>query len=338
VAELDPVLISGSTVSRATLHNEDEIRRKDIRIGDHVLVEKAGEIIPAVVRVMDKKRTGSEKPFTMPTTCPECGTPVIKHEGEVAVRCPNDTCPPQLKNAIIHFARRSAMDIEGLGETLIHMLVDRGLVKDPSDLYTLDQTDVAGLERMGEKSAEKLMQGLEASKQADLWRIIHGLGIPHIGQRSSQILEDNFASMEDLAEASVETLENLGDVGPIVAESIKDFFASPEKQALVQRLKARGVNLEKKQAAGASADEGTAQTFSGMTFVVTGTLRAHKREEVASLIRQHGGKTSGSISAKTNYLLAGEKAGSKLAKAKALGVQVISETEFGDLLSGEQEH
>ena len=334
VAELEPVLISGSTVSRATLHNEDEIRRKDIRIGDHVLVEKAGEIIPAVVRVMDEKRTGAEKSFTMPTTCPECGTPVIKREGEVAVRCPNDACPPQLKNAIIHFARRSAMDIEGLGETLVHMLVDHDLVKDASDLYTLDRTVVANLERMGEKSAERLMQGLEASKQADLWRIIHGLGIPHIGQRSSQILEEHFASLEDLAEASIEMLEKLPDVGPVVAESIKDFFASPEKQALVQRLEVRGVNLARKQAAVAPADEGPSPIFSGMTFVVTGTLRAYKRDEVASLIRQHGGKTSESVSAKTNCLLAGEKAGSKLAKAKSLGVRVISETEFGDLLKG----
>jgi DNA ligase (NAD+) len=334
VAELEPVLISGSTVSRATLHNEDEIRRKDIRIGDHVLVEKAGEIIPAVVRVMDEKRTGAEKSFTMPTTCPECGTPVIRREGEVAVRCPNDACPPQLKNAIIHFARRSAMDIEGLGETLVHMLVDHDLVKDASDLYTLDRTVVANLERMGEKSAERLMQGLEASKQADLWRIIHGLGIPHIGQRSSQILEEHFASLEDLAEASIEMLEKLPDVGPVVAESIKDFFASPEKQALVQRLEVRGVNLARKQAAVAPADEGPSPIFSGMTFVVTGTLRAYKRDEVASLIRQHGGKTSESVSAKTNWLLAGEKAGSKLAKAKSLGVRVISETEFGDLLKG----
>lgn len=334
VAELDPVLISGSTVSRATLHNEDEIRRKDIRIGDHVLIEKAGEIIPAVVRVMNDKRTGSEKTFTMPTTCPECGTPVIKRESEVAVRCPNDACPPQLKNAIIHFARRSAMDIEGLGETLVHMLVDHGLVKDPSDLYTLDPAVVAGLERMGEKSAEKLMQGLEVSKQADLWRIIHGLGIPHIGQRSSQILEEHFATLEDLAGASVEHLESLPDVGPIVAESIKEYFASPEKKALVKRLEDRGVNLARKQAADPPDDDAASQVFSGMTFVVTGTLSAYKRDEVSNLVRQHGGKTSGSVSAKTNCLLAGENAGSKLAKARSLGVRVISEREFGDLLRG----
>ena len=336
VAELEPVSVSGTTVSRATLHNEDEIQRKDIRIGDHVVIEKAGEIIPAVVKVNIEARDGSERAFTMPTHCPECETPVERREGEVAVRCENLNCPEKIKGGIKHFAGRTAMDIDGLGETLVEVLVDQGLISDPADLYTLEKSAVQNLERMGEKSADNLIAGIEKSKSNDLWRIIHGLGIPQIGATSSRLLAKHYRSLDHLAKAMPEELENIPDIGPIVADSIKVYFSNPTSREFVQQLKQNGVQTERPEETPTDGDATTEDpNFAGKTFVLTGTLFNQTRNEAAEKIIARGGKASGSVSKKTDCLVAGEKAGSKLTKAESLGVRILTEAEFEQLLDGE---
>jgi len=328
VAELEPVHLSGTTVSRATLHNEEEIERKDIRVDDRVIVEKAGEIIPAVVEVNLQARTGDEIPFRMPSQCPECKTDVIRLEGEVAVRCPNIHCPAQIKNWIKHFASRKAMDVDGLGDVLVEQLVDEGLIHSPADLYNLEIIKVLGLERMGQKSAENLIKGIAETKDRDLWRLIHALGIRHVGERSAQILADKFNSINSLAEAGLEQLETLNDVGPIVAKSIVEYFGKDSSKKLIQSFKDAGLKLEETQSSPASP-----QVLEGKTFVITGTLEEWKRDEVAEIIRSMGGKTSSSVSAKTNVLIAGEKAGSKLKKAESLDVEIWSEADFKEFLA-----
>jgi DNA ligase (NAD+) len=325
VAELEPVFVSGSTVSRATLHNEDEIRRKDIRIGDRVLIEKAGEIIPAVVSVLTEARDGSEKQFHMPDRCPVCEAPAVRREGEVALRCENLQCPAQVKNWIKHYAMRGAMDIDGLGEVLVEQLVDAELVQTPADLYRLDRDAVLQIERMGEKSAENLLKGIEASRDRDLWRLVMGLGIRHVGSRSAQILEQHFDSLDAVAAASVQELEEIGDIGPIVGKSIHDYFQTVETLDLVNSLKAAGVNTQRK------GERMQSDALAGKSIVVTGSLEHFTRDSIKEFILQHGGKPSGSVSKKTDFVVAGENAGSKLTKAESLAVPVISEQDLLDL-------
>lgn len=327
VAELEPVFVSGTTVSRATLHNEDEIRRKDIRIGDRVRVEKAGEIIPAVVSVNTGARTGRERLFTMPAACPICGTAVTRREGEVAVRCENSLCPAQLKSAVRHFAGRGAMDIEGLGGALIDQLVDGELIRSPADLYALEAGQLASLERMGAKSAANLVEAIEESKARDFWRVIFALGIRQVGAQSARTLGEEFEDIDALAGAEVSQLEELKDIGPIVAESIQTFFRHPPNRAILESLRKAGVNMRRGERAAPA--EGA---FSGKTVVLTGTLAKFTRNDAAERIRALGGDVSSSVSKKTDYVLAGEKAGSKLAKAEKLGVQVLSEEAFSSML------
>ncbi len=328
VAELEPVLVSGSTVSRATLHNEEEIRRKDLRIGDRVYVEKAGEVIPAVVGVNFAARPVGATEFTMPTHCPVCGSLAARREGEVALRCENLQCPAQAKRWIRHFAARGAMDIEGLGDALVEQLVDGGLIRDPTDLYALKPGQLASLERMGEKSEANVLAGIQASTRRDLWRLIFGLGIPHVGQRSAQTLEEHFADLDALIAASEEALQALPDVGPVVAKSIAGYFRQPAVAELVERLRCAGVNLKARDQA-APDEEGP---FAGKTFVLTGTLSQFTRDEASEEIRKRGGKTVGSVSKNTDYVLAGESAGSKLDKARKLGIAILDEAAFTALL------
>ena len=327
VAALEPVTVSGSTVARATLHNEEEIQRKDIRIGDTVVIEKAGDVIPAVVSVRTDLRTGNERAFRMPKNCPECGSAVQKDEGQVAVRCVNAQCPAQVRRRIGHFASRGAMDIEGFGEALVSQAVERGLLRDVSDIYQLDAEKLGGLERMGEKSVNNLLGAIEASKTRPLWRLIFGLGILHVGVSASRALAAYFHRMDRLTEASLEELQRIPDVGEVVGHSIHGFFQEAGNRALIGRLGTAGVRLEDEPSTAPEAKPG----FSQSTWVITGTL-SQPRDEIAEIIISRGGKVSGSVSKKTSYLLAGHEAGSKLEKARKLGVRVLSEEEFRQML------
>lgn len=323
VAELQPVPLAGSVISRATLHNEDEIKRKDIRIGDTVIIEKAGEVIPAVVQVKTELRTGKEKPFHMPSKCPVCGEPAVRNEGEVAVRCENLQCPAQIKRWIRHFASRGAMDIEGLGDALVEQLVDSDLVKDPSDIYRLEVAQVSALERMAEKSGANLIDAVKASTQRDLWRLIMALGIRHVGSKSAQSLEEHFEDIDRLIGATSEELQKVHDIGEVVGKSITAFFKEDRNLKIIERLKAAGVNT--KRLSTQSSGQGK---LSGKSFVLTGGLTSMTREEAEEKIRRLGGKASSSVSAKTSFLIAGTDPGSKYQKAQKLGVQIIDETQF----------
>ena len=325
VAVVDPVQLAGTTVTRATLHNEDEVRRKDIRVGDTVLMEKGGDIIPKVVKVVTEKRTGREKPFRMPPKCPACGAPVERLEGEVAVRCTNVACPAQAKRQIGHFAGRGAMDIDGLGEKLIDQLLDRGLVKDYADLYALGAEEVAALERMGTKSAENLVKAIKESKARPLDRLIFALGIPEVGTRAAEILAGAFGSLDEFMAASAEQLETLEEVGPSTAESIVSFFHNERNRAVIDKLRRAGVNMRGKKRAAAG------DALAGKTIVITGTL-SRPRAEFEAAIKANGGRASGSVSAKTSYVLVGEDPGSKLDKARELGIPLLTEDEFWAML------
>jgi DNA ligase (NAD+) len=326
VAVLEPVFVSGSTVSRATLHNQEELARKDIRIGDTVLIEKAGEVIPAVVGVRTDLRSGAEKKFPMPAKCPECGSRVVKDPAQVAVRCVNAQCPAQVRRRIEHFASRGAMDIEGLGEVMVGQLVAAGAVRNVADIYQLDREKLSQLERTGEKSIGNLLAGIERSKTRPLWRLIFGLGILHVGETSSRELANHFQSIKGLMRATPEELQRIPDVGEVVGASIHQFFQEPHNRELIQRLERGGVRptIEPRPVASDSP-------FAGSTWVITGTL-SQPRDEIAEVIIRRGGKVSGSVSKKTSYLLAGADAGSKLVKAKQLGVKIIGENEFRRLL------
>ncbi len=326
VAALEPVLVSGSTVSRATLHNEEEIERKDIRIGDTVSIEKAGEVIPAVISVRTDLRTGREKKFKMPKHCPECGSEVVKDEGQVAVRCVNSQCPAQVRRRIEHFASRGAMDIEGLGEAVINQLVQQKLLADVGDIYSLKAPALLELERMGEKSVTNLLEAIEQSKSRPLWRLLFGLGILHVGVSASRALADHFPNLEAIWGSSVEELQQIPDVGEIVGQSIHDFFREPHNLAVIEKLRKAGLRFEAEPKVA-----GAAPGFKNTTWVITGSL-SESRDEIAELIRARGGKVSGSVSKKTSYVLAGEEAGSKLEKAKKLGVRVLNEEEFRKML------
>jgi DNA ligase (NAD+) len=329
VAALEPVVVSGSTVARATLHNEDEIERKDIRIGDTVVIEKAGEVIPAVVSVRTDLRDGSEKKFRMPTKCPVCGSKVVKDEGQVAIRCVNAQCPAQLKRRVEHFAGRGAMDIEGLGEAMVEQLVSRGLVREVSDIYRLTKEDLAGLERMGEKSVANLLGAIERSKQQPLWRLLFGLGILHVGVSAARALAGHFPNLDALMEATPEELQRIPDVGEVVGASIAQFFREPGNREMIAKLRKAGLRLTSEPKPAAVADS----KIKGTTWVITGTL-SRPRDEIAEEIIRCGGKVSGSVSKKTSYVLAGEEAGSKLEKAKKLGIKIIGEAESRKLLGG----
>jgi len=323
VAELEPVPIAGSRVARATLHNEEEIARKDIRIGDWVFVEKAGEVIPAVVGVDLKARTGKEKQFKMPDKCPSCASKVFRDPELTAVRCVNPDCPAQIRRRLEHFGARGAMDIEGLGEAMVDQLVSAGLVQKLPDIYALEADQVAALERMGEKSTANLLGAIEGSKGQPLWRLLFGLGIMHVGASVARKLADKFHTLERIAAASVEELESTEDIGRIVAEEIHDFFRLPHNKKLVESLRKHGLNFGEHDKRSAPAS----QELAGETWVITGTL-SRPRDEIAELIRRRGGNVSGSVSKKTSYVLAGEEAGSKLDKAKSLGVPVVDEKQF----------
>jgi DNA ligase (NAD+) len=327
VAHLEPVFVSGSTVSRATLHNEEEIERKDIRVGDWVVIEKAGEVIPAVVGVKTEKRTGHEIRFHMPKECPVCGTPVERSPGQVAVRCPNFYCGEQVKRRLEHFASRGAMDIQGLGEALVQQIVHAGLARDVADLYALEAAQLLKLERMGQKSAQNLLDGLEKSKSQPAWRLLFGLGVLHVGSSAAQALLGHFRSIDALAAAGVEDLQKCQDVGGIVAAGVHDWFRKPVNRELLERLRAAGLTFAVEDA----AKHGGSTVLAGKTFVITGTL-SQPRPEFEELIKLHGGKVSGSVSKKTSYVLAGEEAGSKLDKARDMGVAVIDEAEFRKLI------
>jgi len=320
VAELEPVPIAGSRVARATLHNEEEIARKDIRIGDWVFVEKAGEVIPAVVGVDLKARTGREKKFHMPEKCPSCGSQVSRDPDLTAVRCLNPDCPAQIRRRLEHFAARGAMDIEGLGEAMVDQLVTAGLVKALPDIYALQADEVSALERMGEKSTTNLLAGIAGSKKQPLWRLLFGLGILHVGAAAARKLAGKFHTLEKLAAAPTAELESTEDVGAVMAQSIHDFFHAPHNQKLVESLRRHGLNFGQHDERAAPAS----QELAGETWVLTGTL-SRPRDEIAELIRRHGGTVSGSVSKKTSYVLAGEEAGSKLEKAQSLGIPVVDE-------------
>jgi DNA ligase (NAD+) len=330
VAELEPVLVAGSTVSRATLHNEEEIARKDLRIGDRVLVEKAGDVIPAVVAILTADRDGSEKVFHMPKHCPVCHAPVSRTEGEVAVRCANPGCAAQVRRRIEYFASRSSMDIAGLGEAVVAQLCEAGLLHDVAGLYDLRAEQLLPLERMGEKSVTNLLAAIEASKQQPLWRLLAALGIPHVGVTVARTLASSFGTIDRLSAASAEELCAVEEIGEIMASAIHGWFRDPEVAKLLGKLRAAGLNFgERDPKESAPAAEGP---LKGTIWVLTGTLSI-PREEAAEMIRAKGGKVSGSVSAKTTYLLAGDEAGSKLTKAEKLGVKILNEAEFKNLIA-----
>ncbi len=330
VAHLEPVQLAGTTVSRASLHNADEIQRKDIRVGDMVVVEKAGEIIPYVVRSEPGARTGKEKVFQFPRQCPVCGGSVERDEGGVYYRCTNPSCPAQLKEHLRFYAHRNAMDIEGLGTAIIDQLVDSGLVRSIPDLYSLTLEQLVELERMGKKSAQNLLDGIAASKGRGLTRVLTGLGIRHVGEHVAEVLAQEFGNIDDLMNASAERLAQVDGIGPVLAESIARFFHSSAGRKVIEDLRAHGVKLtedrKRKPKAGRT-------DLTGKTFVVTGTLSRYSREDIERLIKDLGGKATGSVSKKTDYVVAGDKAGSKLEKARQLGVAVLTEQEF-DVLIG----
>ncbi|MCC7300892.1 MAG: NAD-dependent DNA ligase LigA [Verrucomicrobia bacterium] len=327
VAELEPVQLAGTVVKRATLHNEDEIKRKDIRVGDRVIVEKAGEIIPAVVRVVAEKRTGKEQPFDMQAACKALGINPVKNEGEVAWRIDDLHHPAMLKRWLTYFASRNGMDIDGLGESIVEQIVDAGLVKSPADLYDLKKSQLLGLEGFKEKKAQNLIDGLEASKSRPFDRILFALGIRHVGSGSARVLAQSFPDIGKLMGAEIQTLEEIRDIGPVVGKSICDFFQCSENRKLIERLQTAGVNFA--QTAKTESDE-----FAGLTFVLTGTMESMSRDEAGEQIRARGGSVSSSVSKNTAYVVAGEKAGSKLTKAEELGVKVLDETAFLKLLGG----
>jgi DNA ligase (NAD+) len=330
VAILEPVVLAGTTVSRATLHNEDEIRRLGVKIGDWVLIEKSGEVIPKVLSVVTSKRTGKEKDFEPPEKCPVCGGLISRPEGEVVARCVAADCTAQLMGRLLHFASRRAMRIEGLGDVLAEQLVAANLVKDVGDLYSLTLEQVAGLTRMAKKSASNLLSQIEASKSRDLSNLIYALGIRHVGERTAGILAHELGSLERLANASVEELDAIPEIGLTVAESVRDWFDDEGNRALCDRLRAAGIRTEIERRSDAKIDE----RFAGRQFVLTGTLESFTRDEARALIEARGGRVNSSVSKKTDYVVAGEAAGSKLDKAQSLGVTVLDEAAFKGMLEG----
>lgn len=328
-AELTAVEVAGSVVRRATLHNQDYIDEKDIRIGDHVIIQKAGDVIPAVVRVLKGKRTGAEISFKLPETCPVCHSETERLEGEVALRCTNPSCPAKTRRGIIHFVSRGAMDIDGVGESVVDLLLLNGFIKECADLYYLNdrKEELMTLERMGEKSVENMLNSIENSKQKGFDRLLAGLGIPLVGARAARVLALEFGTMEKLMEADLEALTAIDEIGPKMAESVQSYFADEGHQQLIRQLKDAGVVMEMEL-----QETVEDQRFEGKTFVLTGTLQHFKRSEAKALIEERGGKVSGSVSKKTDFVVYGESAGSKLTKAQDLGVETIPEEDFREML------
>ena len=328
-ANLRPVEVSGVTVSRATLHNWEEMERKDIRIGDTVVIERAGDVIPAVVRVVLEKRSGSERQLAIPAVCPECGSPVTKLPEEVAVRCQGLACPAQIRESIIHFASRNAMDIDGLGEKYIDQLLRLGLVHDVADIYRLTAADLMRFERMGDKLAENLLNAIAESKNRELATFIFALGIRHVGEHTAKLLAGGFGSLQNLLAATEEELLKVREVGPQVAQSITTFFASEENRRVIERLLAAGVSPS-------VAAKRVGGRFTGNTFVFTGSLERFSRSEAQKMVEAEGGHAAGSVSKKTDYVVAGAEAGSKLEKARQLRVTVLTEEEFLQMMEARE--
>ena len=329
VAYLTPVLLAGTTVSRASLHNEDEIKRLNLKIGDWVMIEKSGEIIPQILQVIESKRDGDEINYEFPKTCPVCGFAAVRPAGEAVTRCTNPICPAKVKARILYFAARKAMDIEGLGDVLVEMLVDLGLVKNVADLYDLTIEQISALERKAEKSATNLIEQIELSKTRGLQRLLYGLDIRHVGERYAKILARHFKNIENLEGATVEKLDAIHEIGEAVAVSVFNFFENPRNREIIERLKAAGVKMETDGDASVNFDE----NFAGKIFVLTGKLKQFARDEAAKLIEERGGRVSSSVSKKTDFVVAGSDAGSKLTKAESLGVKVLSEGEFKEMVN-----
>ena len=325
MAILEPVVVAGSKISKTTLHNEDFIKERDIRVGDTVVIQKAGDVIPEVVEVKKEKRTGEEIPFEMPQVCPICGAQAVREEGEAAWYCNGVECPAKLQRGIEHFVSREAMDITGLGEAIVEELINRGLIKNIADIYKLTFEDIASLKKNGKKFAQNLIDAIEESKHRDLYRLVNALGVRHVGVKLAKSLCKTYDTMDKLMEASYESLCMKDEIGQIIAKSVYDFFREEQTIDLINRLKEYGVNMV------AEKEEGTDDRFAGMTFVLTGTLEKYSRDEASAIIEKFGGKTSGTVSKKTSYVLAGESAGSKLVKAQELGIKIISETEFEEM-------
>lgn len=326
MAILEPVKVAGSTISKTTLHNEDFIKEKDLKIGDRVIIQKAGDVIPEVVEAVKSKRTGKEKEFIMPKVCPVCGAPTIREDGEAVTRCTGIECSAKALRNIVHFASKEGMEIDGLGYSIIEQLLDKKLINNIADIYSLKLEDVASLKKNGKKFAQNLIDAIEKSKSNDLFKLITGLGIRHIGAKSAKNLARKFRTMDNLMNASIEELSVQNDVGEITAKSIYEFFREEQSIDLINKLKLAGVNMESLE------EENTDNRFEGKTFVLTGALSKYSRDEASDIIEKLGGKTSGSVSKKTSYVLAGEDAGSKLTKAQNLGVTVITEEEFEEMI------
>ena len=326
MAILEPVKVAGSTISKTTLHNEDFIKEKDIMIGDTVVIQKAGDVIPEIAKVIKEKRTGNERKFEIPRICPVCGATAVREEGESAVRCTGVECPAKLYRNLVHFVSREAMNIDGLGENIIGQLLDNKLIENIADIYMLKFEDIASLKKNGKKFAQNLMDSINKSKENDLYRLITALGIRHVGVKAAKTLARRYKNIDNLANASFESLSMIEDIGPIVANSIREFFMEEQTLDLIKRLKESGVNTQ------AIEDENADNRFEGKTFVLTGTLEKYTREEASNIIEKFGGKTSSSVSKKTAFVLAGEEAGSKLTKAQNLGVTIISEDEFAEMI------
>ncbi len=326
-AVLTPVRLAGTSVSRAVLHNIDNIREKDIRIGDRVIVRKAGDIIPEIVKSLPEKRTGNEKIFEMPQKCPECGAPTVKEDGEAATRCTGSNCPAQRLRNLVHFASRDAMDIEGMGPAVVSQFVQNDILRDAADLYFITKEDIAGLERHGDKSADNLIKSIEKSKENGLARVLFGLGIRLIGSGAAKTVAKHFGNIDALMQATAEEISQVDEIGGKMADSIVEYFANEDNIKLIEKLKSAGVKMTEEQGAAGGI-------FEGKTVVLTGTLENYTRNEAKALIEENGGKVSGSVSAKTSYVLAGEAAGSKLDKAQKLGVTIINEEEFKNMLGG----
>lgn len=322
-AVFSPVLIAGSTVSRATLHNEDFIKEKGICIGDTIIIRKAGDVIPEVVSV--KEHIPDAVPYRMPEICPSCGAKAVREDGEAAIRCNNPDCPAQLLRMLIHFCSRDAMDIEGLGDALLNKLVEQNMIKTAADIYSLDFGKIAGMDKMGKKSAENLKKAIEKSKENDLSKLVFALGIRHVGAKAAKLLSDNFRDIDSIMNSSAEDISKIDGFGLVMAQSVVDFMSMPQSQKLIADLKAAGVNMK-------AEDTHIDNRFSGKTFVLTGTLTKYTRSEASRIIENYGGKASSSVSKKTDYVLAGEAAGSKLAKATELGVKIINEDEFAEMI------
>lgn len=326
-AILEPVKVAGSTISKTTLHNEDFIKQKGLKIGDTVVIQKQGDVIPEVVDVLKRKRNGTERDFVMPTVCPVCGAPVVREEGEAVARCIGIECSAKLLRNLAHFASKEGMDIDGLGIKIIEQLVDKGLLKNITDIYTLTIDEIASLKKNGKKFAQNLIDAINESKNNDLFKLLTALGIRHIGTKSAKGLCKKYKSIDEIANASFEELSMIDDVGMITAKSIYEFFRQPQTMDLIEKLKEAGVNTEVLE-----DDSNSDDRFFGETFVLTGSLTGFTRQEASDIIERFGGKVSGSVSKKTSYVLAGEEAGSKLTKAQELGIRIISEEEFNNMI------